>query len=214
MKTGGKILLAAVVAIAMGCIVLSSCKKEEEPEPDFSDFDSLGYEINDSITVHFGDQRWTSLEYTSRMEHDDISGFDWIYVETHKPGSRYPSIRMKFFRGVGAHTGSMTINDVGLGYTIPGALYGDGQCGYVFYYDSCEVHSPDGTVTSDWWPKDITMEVLRYIDSTDQATAYIHGTAFHYKDWVDSWEGGDVINVEDCETREFTITFGDLPVGH
>ncbi len=208
MKTGGKILFAAVLAVAMCCFVMTSCTPEEEPAPDFSDFDSLGYEINDSITVHFGDTRWTTLEYTSRMEHDELLGYDWIYVETHKPDSRYPAIRMKFFQGEGAHSGVMTINDVGLGYTVPGALYGDAQCGFVFYYENGVVHSPDGTVTSDWWPLNITMEVLRYNDSTRQATAYIHGTVFDYE----SWANREVANVEDCETREFTITFGDLPI--
>ena len=211
MKTGGKILWAAAVAIviAMGCIVLSSCKEEEE-EPDFSEYDSLGYEINDSITVHFGNQRWTTLDYEARMEHDDISAFDWIYVTAHFPGASYPYVRMKFFRGAGTHSATMTINDVGLGYTIPGALYGDPQCGHVFYYDRGVVHSPDGTNTSDWWTMEITQEVLRYVDSTKQATAYIHGTLFDYQSWVNR----EVTNVEDCETREFTITFGDLPVGN
>ena len=52
------------------------------------------------------------------------------------------------------------------------------------------------------------MEVLRYNDSTRQATAYIHGTVFDYE----SWANREVANVEDCETREFTITFGDLPI--
>ena len=208
MEIRGKIVVTALAAFVFGCLVFSSCKEEEE-EPDFSQYDSLGYEINDSITVHFGDQRWTTLDYAAHMEHDDISGFDWIYVDAKMPNASLPYVRMKFLRGKGSHSATMTINDVGLGYTIPGALYGDPQCGHVFYYERGVVHSPDGTNTSDWWPMEITQEVLSYNDTTKQATAYIHGTLFDYMSWVSR----EATNVEDCETREFTITFGDLPVG-
>ena len=208
MRTGKKILLGVAAAVAMGCLVLASCKKEEEVKPDFSEFDSLGYEINDSITVHFGNERWTTLEYVSRYEHDDVSGFDWIYLDAHMPGRTYPAIKVKMLRGEGVHSGTMSINNPGLGFTVPGALVGDPQCGNVLYYDSCQVTSPDGTKTSDWWPKDIRMEVLKYVDSTHQVTAYLSGTLFNYKSWVNQ----EVQNVEDAEVREFAITFGDLPL--
>ncbi len=203
-------MIAAMAAMVLGCVAFTACNRDDDEGPDYSEYDSLGYEINDSITVHFGDQRWTTLNYTAHVEHDDISGFDWIYVDAKNPSSsKFPYVRMKFFRGAGTHSATMTINDVGLGYTIPGALYGDSQCGHVFYFDSSEVHTPDGTVTSDWWPMDVTMEVLKFNDTTDVATAYIHGTVFDYASWVSR----EVVNVEDCEKREFTITFGDLPVG-
>lgn len=209
MKTSKVFLSALAVVIAFACVALVSCKKEEE-KPDFSDYDSLGYEINDSITVHFGNKRWTTLDYDAHVEHDDISGFDWIYVDAKNPdGGNFPFVRMKFFRGTGTHSGTMTINDIGLGYTIPGALYGDPQCGHVFYFEHARVNSPDGTVTSDWWPMEVTMEVLKFDKETNRATAYIHGTLFDYESWVNR----EILNVEDCEVREFTITFGDLNVG-
>lgn len=190
----------------MGCVALISCKPEEvEPV----NHDTLGFEINDSITVHFSDQRWTTLRYNARTERDSIASLDWIYVDARYPEGNFPFIRMKFLRGEGSHSASMTIHDIGLGYTIPGALSGDMQCGHVFYFERGEVHSPDGTVTSDWWPLNITMEVLNYDDSLKTATAYIHGTLFDYRSWVNR----EVVNVEDCDTVNFTITFGDLPVG-
>ena len=210
MKTGKKIFMAMAAAVALGCLVLVSCKKEPEPEPDFSDYDSLGFEITDSITVHFGDERWTTLEYSAYIEHEEISGFDWIYVTARKPGSTYPYINMKFFEGEGVHTGTLAINDPGIGYTIPGELTGDAKCGNVRYFEKCQVTSPDGTKTSDWLPLNIRMQVLKYVDSTHQATAYITGTLYDYKSWVNR----EVTNVEDAEVREFTITFGDLPVGN
>lgn len=200
----------AVVAafFFLGCFALCSCGPEEQPD---HGFDTLKppYEITDSILVNFGDEKWITLDYTARTEHDSISKFDWIYVDAKHPDGKFPRVRMKFFRNQGTFCGTMTIHDIGLGYTVPGALSGDAQCGYVFYYEDGEVRSPDGTVTSDWWPMDITMEVLRYVDSTKEATAYIHGVLFDYESWVKR----EVTNVEDCETREFTITFGDLYVG-
>ena len=198
--------MTALAAFVIGCLPFVSCKEEEEDV--FEDTFHVPYEITDSILVKFGDQRWTTLDYEAHIEHDDIWGFDWICVDAKNPDASLPRVKMKFFRGEGSHSATMTINDVGFGYTIPGALYGDAQCGHVFYFDREVVHSPDGTVTSDWWPMDITMEILRFIDSTNQATAYIHGTLFDYKSWVTR----EATNVEDCETREFTITFGDLPV--
>ena len=200
--------MALLVSALLGVAPFVACTPEEEPDAGFDTLNSE-YEITDSIMVDFGDTRWITLDYTAHIEHDDISGFDWIYVDAKNPGSNFPYVRMKFFRGEGTHSGVMAVHDIGLGYSIPGALTGDAQCGYVFYYEDSRVTSPDGTVTSDWWPMEITMEVLRYKDSTKQATAYIHGTLFDYESWVTR----DVVNVEDCETREFTITFGDLYVG-
>lgn len=208
MKIGFKMFFAAMATIAMGCFVLTACQPEPEPEPDFSEFDSLGYEIGDSIIVHFADERWATLNYTSYVEHEDLSGYDWINIIAHKEGSTYPFFKMKILKGEGVHAGHTSINDAGLGYTIPGAITGDPQCGSVFYYESSQVNSPDGTVTSDWWPLDISMSVLKYIDSTNQVTAYVTGTMFDYKSWVMR----EVENVEDAEVRDFTITFGDLPV--
>ena len=104
----------------------------------------------------------------------------------------------------------MSINDPGLGFTVPGAMTGDPQCGTVLYYEDGQVSSPDGTKTSDWWPLDIRMEVLKYVDSTKQVSAYVTGTLFDYESWVKR----DAVNVEDAEVREFTITFGELPVGN
>lgn len=207
MKSKRTILMTALAAFVIGCLPFVSCKEEEEDV--FEDTFDVPYEITDSILVKFGDERWSTLDYSASVVHDSISEFDWIYVDAKAPGANLPYVRMKFFRGAGTHSAHMTINNPGLGYTVPGSLYGDIQCGHVFYFDRGVVHSPDGTNTSDWWPMDITMEILRYIDSTDQATAYIHGTMFDYKSWIDR----EVTNVEDCETREFTITFGDLPVG-
>ena len=208
MKNSGKLFLAALAAVAMGCMVLVACQEEPEPEPDFSEYDSLGYEIGDSIIVHFGDERWTTLNYTSYVEHEELSGYDWINIIAHKDGVTYPRFKMKILKGEGVHAGHTSINDAGLGYTIPGAMTGDPQCGSVLYYENGQINSPDGTTTSDWWPLDISMSVLKYIDSTNQVTAYVTGTMFDYKSWVLR----EAENVEDAEVREFTITFGDLPV--
>lgn len=208
MKTGSKIMFVAAAAVMLGCMVLAACQPEPEPEPVHID-NPYGYEITDTIIVLFGDERWTTLEYTSRIVHEDLSGYDWIHIDAHKEGSPYPAFRMKILRGEGIHEGHMSINDPGLGYTVPGAMTGDPQCGSVLYFEDGQVSSPDGTKTSDWWPLDIRMEVLKYIDSTKQVSAYVTGTMFDYESWVKR----EAVNVEDAEVREFTITFGDLPVG-
>lgn len=208
MKTGVKFMLVAVVAAAIGCFALTSCQPEPEPEPVHID-NPYGYEITDTIIVIFGDERWTTLTYTSYMEHEELSGYDWIYINAHKEGSAYPAFKMKILRGEGVHSGHTSINDPGLGYTIPGAMVGDPQCGSVLYYENGQITSPDGTQTSDWWPLDVRMEVLTYNDTTKQVSAYVAGTMFDYKSWVLR----EAVNVEDAEVREFTITFGDLPIG-
>ena len=203
--------------MALGCIVAVSCKpEEEEPQHDFSEYDSLtDLEFTDSIIVKFGDMRWTTMEYTSHIEHEELSGFDWIFVEAHMPGSDYPEVRMKFFEGEGVHSAQMTVHHLPEGYTVPGeGMYGDSQCGYARYYEQGEVTSPDGTRLPDWRAKDITMEVLKYVDSTKQATAYIHGTLINYRSWVEHWNDEEMLDIDSVETKTFSITFGDLPISH
>jgi len=202
------IFFIGTAIVALSLLSLTSCKKEEVPENDYSDYDSLDLDFNDSITVYFGDDRWTTLVYDSYVEHEELSGFDWIYLEAHKPGFTYPKIKLKMFQGEGIHEADMTVNDAGLGYTVPGALYGDSKCGTIFYYEDGEVSSPDGTRTSDWWPMHVSMSVLKYVDSTSKVTAYITGTMFDYESWVNR----DVLYVDSAEQRELKITFGELPV--
>lgn len=212
MKNAKGLLMIAVSAmVALGSIMSAGCKKEEPENHNYTD-DSLGLEFSDSIIVNFGDVRWATLEYTSHMEHEELQEIDWIFVEAHKPGVTYPAVKMKFFEGEGAHSAEMTINDPGLGYTVPGELYGDAQCGYALYYEKGQVTSPDGTKTSDWRPLEITMEVMEYIDSSRQATAYIHGTLFNYGSWYNSWIAGNPIDLDSVETKPFSITFADLTV--
>ncbi len=199
-------IASAVVALSL--LSLVSCQDDEIPGNDYSDYDSLDLDFNDSITVYFGNDRWTTLVYDSYVEHEELSGFDWIYLEAHKPGSTYPKIKLKMFQGEGVHEADMTVNDAGLGYTIPGALYGDSKCGTIFYYEDNEVVSPDGTHTSDWWPMHVSMSVLKYVDSTSKVTAYITGTMFDYESWVNR----EVQYVDSAEMREIKITFGELPV--
>jgi len=199
-------IAAAVAALSLVCLV--SCEPEEIPQNDYSDYDSLGLDFNDSITVYFGDDRWTTLTYNSYIQHEELSGYDWIFIEAHKPGSSYPKIKLKIYEGEGVHEADMSINDVGLGYTIPGALVGDGKCGTIFYYENGEVTSPDGTRTADWWPMHVSMSVLKYVDSSSRVTAYITGTMFDYRSWVDR----EVLDVDSTEQREIKITFGELPV--
>ena len=57
-------------------------------------------------------------------------------------------------------------------------------------------------------------EVMKYIDSSKLATAYIHGTMFDYGTWYRSWMAGEPIDIDSVETRPFSITFADLPVIH
>ncbi len=206
-------MIVVAMLLAFGCVAAVSCKPEEvDPGHDFNE-DTLGLEFSDSIIVKFGDLRWTTKSYTSLFEHDEMWDHNWIYVDCHKPGSAYPRVKMKFFEGEGSHSAQMTINyNEAVGYSIPGELYGDGQCGYALYYEEGEVSSPDGTSTSDWRPMEITMEVLKYVDSTHLTTAYIHGTMFNYGSWYRSWVEGAPLDIDSVETRTFSITFGDLPI--
>ena len=210
-----KIFTAAVAAMMMlGCLSALGCQEEEEVNHNYTDT-SVGLEFSDSIIVRFGDTRWTTIDYTSSMEHDDVWNYDWILVETHKPGSTFPAVKMKFFEGEGVHSASMVVYDSPLGYSIPGLeMYGDAQCGYAYYYETGEVSAPDGTRLSDWQAKEVTMEVMKYVDSSRQATAYIHGTLYNYRSWYESWLVGDPIEIDSIETRPFSITFAELPVGH
>lgn len=215
MKHGDKILSLAVVAfMSLACITAIGCKKpEEDNHTSFTDT-ATGLEFSDSIIVNFGNERWVTLDYSSHMEHDELYGYDWILVDAHKPGVTYPAVKMKFFEDEGVHSAQMTVNNTGLGYRVPGEMYGDPQCGYALYYEKGEVSSPDGTHLSDWRTKEITMEVMKYIDSSKLATAYIHGTMFDYGTWYRSWMAGEPIDIDSVETRPFSITFADLPVIH
>ncbi len=208
MKHKATNVLAVLAVFSMACLPFLSCSHEEDETHGFDSIESP-YEITDSILVIFGNEQWSTLDYTSKYVHDSIYDYDWVYVDAHYPGKTYPRVRMKFFQGKGTHSAAAVINDLGLGYTVPGLMTGDPLCGDIFYYEKTTVHSPDGTLTSDWWPMEITMEILDFNESDSLATAYIHGTLFDYASWVSR----EVTNVEDCEMREFTITFGDLPVG-
>lgn len=213
MKTKKSIfrIFTTSILLAMGCIIAVGCKEEEEEDHSYTDT-TTGLEFSDSIIVNFGSLRWTTLDYTSYIEHDDIYDYDWIFVNAHKPGSTYPAVKMKFFEGEGVHSAVLTVNNTGLGYNVPGEMYGDAQCGFASYYEKGEVSSPDGTKLSDWRTKEITMEVMKYVDSSKQATAYIHGVMFNYANWYNSWLEGNPVDIDSVETRTFSITFSELPV--
>lgn len=205
------LMLTVLAVLLSGSLALTSCQPEEDTGPDYSQYmDSTGLEITDSITVIFDGKRWTTLDFTANFVQEENSIYQWAYIKAHKPGSTYPAIFLKMYLAEGDHTCYMTFNDPGLGYIIPGALAGDPQGGALYYYNTREVTSPDGTKTSDWWPLMVKTSVKDYNSSTGELTAVVTATMFDYYSWVTR----DVLSADSCETREVSVTFGGLSIHH
>lgn len=214
MKDLKQIALFAVVALVAGSTLFTACKEDPPPppKPDTHDTrwdDSTGIAISDTLVVMFGDQRWTTLNYDSYLdESDPFALYRWVDIDAHAPGAAYPRVKIRMVLDEGNHSAHMTINDPGTGFTVPGRLIGDQQCGYIYYYDSCDVYSPDGTYTSDWWPLEVTMSVLEYIREEERLTGRIIATMFDYKSWLDR----EVLTVDSAETRQLIVSFGNMKV--
>lgn len=203
-------MLLASMLVVFGSVAMTSCGEEEPTEHHFTEYDdSTGLAITDSITVIFDGKQWKSLTYTAEIQQQQYSIYRWAVITAHKPGSRFPAFKLRIFLEPGGnHTNQLTINDPGLGYSVPGELTGDSRGGSLVYYENYEVKSPDGTRTGDWWPLELTTSVLKYDNNERMLTARVTARMFYYKDWVDR----TVTNVEDCRTCQMSITFGGLPL--
>ena len=211
MKRKAEIRITALMALLIGCPLMFACGGEEEPEEHhYSEYDdSTGLAVTDSITVIFGDKTWKSLTYSAVITQEQYSVYRWAEIKANKPGSDFPAFKLKIFLEPGGnHTTQLAVNNPGLGYTVPGALTGDSKGGSLLYYEKGEVRSPDGTRTSDWWPLQITTSVLKYDNKDGKLTARVTARMFNYRSWVDR----EKLNVEDCEQRDLSITFGGLPL--
>ena len=205
MRKSLHILAILGILIPSAALMLSSCKKEVKEEIHFDEYDdSTGLEITDSITVIFDGKQWKTLTYTSYIEQGEVVNNKWAVIKAHKPNSAYPAFLLKVFLEEGNHTTYMTINDPGMGFTIPGRLTGDAKGGALYYYENKTLSSPDGTRTSDWWPMEVTTSVLQYREN--RLTARIVATMFDYESWVNR----EVMNVDSCEQKSLSITFGQL----
>lgn len=215
MKDLKQIALFAVVAVVAGSTLFTACHEDPPPPPPPVDHidhqwdDSTGIAISDTLVVQFGDERWTTLNYEAILdESDPMSPYRWVNVTAHAPGAAFPRLKMHMVLVEGNHSSHMTVNDPGTGYTIPGRLTGDGMCGYIYYYENEVVHSPDGTVTSDWWPWDVTMSVLEYNREEELLTARVIATMFDYASWLNR----EVLLVDSAERRQLIVSFGNLKV--
>lgn len=225
MKKHIKMLAWGVAAIATACMVFIACKKEEpipepEPEPDttYNEYsDSTGLEISDSILVIFGDKRWKTLAYSAYIdsEYTSTQAFnEWVILEAHPKTSHFPRVKLRFLKEEGNHTTNLSINNPGIGHTVPGRLTGDIKGGDIRYYETEEIYQPDGTKTSDWWPLNVTNSVLEYDQYRNTVTARFTGKMFNYKQWLDDAAHNSPINVEDADTASIVVTFGHLKIIH
>lgn len=204
--------IAAAALLTAGILATSACNKEDEPsEHHYTEYDdSTGLAITDSITVIFGDQEWKTLTYTVSYEEQEMSSYRWAVINAHKPGRNYPAFKLHLFLEPGNHSSYLTINDPGLGYTVPGALTGDSKGGALYYFEKGYIYSPDGTYTSDWWPLEITTSVLKYNNQEGELTARVTAKMFEYRTWLDGQNAGENINVSDCAQKTLSVTFGGL----
>lgn len=214
MKDLKQIALFAVVALVAGSTLFTACKEDPPPppKPDTHDDrwdDSTGIAISDTLVVMFGDERWTTLNYEAVLdESDPMSPYRWVNITAHAPGATFPKVIIHMVLEEGNHMAHMTVNDPGTGYTVPGRLAGDAMCGYVYYYEKEAVHSPDGTLTSDWWPWEVTLSVLEYKREEELLTARVIAKMFDYASWIDR----EVTLVDSAERRDLIVAFGNLKV--
>lgn len=225
MKKYTKLLSSVAATLAVASMVFSACKKEDpvpepEPEPDttYNEYsDSTGLEISDSIIVIFGETTWKTLDYTSHIdsEYTSTQAFnEWVVLEAHPKNASYPRVKLRFLKEEGNHTTHLSINNPGIGHTIPGRMVGDIKGGDIRYYEHEELYQPDGTRTSDWWPLDITNSVLEYDQYRNTVTARFTGHMFNYKQWIDASINNEPIDVEAADSCSITVTFGRLKIIH
>lgn len=214
MKDLKQIALFAVVALVAGSTAFTACKEDHPAPPPIDTHDdrwddSTGIAISDTLTVILGDEKWQTLTYSAALDTTDtLSIYRWVDIRAHADGATYPKIKLRMLLEEGNHTSHIAVNDLGMGYSIPGRLTGDGKCGYLFYYENDELVSPDGTATSDWWPWEITMSMLEYDRENRTITARVTGSMFHYESWLNH----EVQYVDSAERRDIIISFGGLKV--
>ena len=204
-----QIILFAVIAVATGCIILTSCEDKPFPIPDTHDTrfdDSTGIRITDTVTVKFGDTTWQTLFYDATIDEDSMSIYRWADINVHANGAEFPRFKLHILLENGNHSAQMAVVNPVTGYTVPGRLAGDIKCGYIFYYEDKELYAPDGTYSSDWWPWNITLSVLDYNRKDEKLTARVTATMFDYE----SWMAREVLSVDSAEHRELIIAFGNM----
>lgn len=217
MKNLKQIALFAAMALVTGSTLFTACGDDPPPPPppDTHDDrwdDSTGIAISDTLVVMFGDKRWSTLNYEAYLDDSNpLSTYRWVDITAHAPGATFPRLTMRMILEEGNHSAYMTINHpTGTSFSVPGRLTGDNQCGYVYYYEDEALHSPDGTLTSDWWPKEVTMSVLEYIREDELITGRVIATMFDYASWLNR----EVQDVDEAETRQLIISFGNLKVNY
>lgn len=209
MRNLKQIILFVAIATIAGCLALTSCKDEPIVVPDTHDSrwdDSTNIPISDTVVVRFGDTTWQTLHYEASIDEDSMSIYRWANISVHANGKTFPKFKLHILLEPGNHSAHMSVNDPGIGYTIPGRLTGDIKCGHVFYYDDKELYAPDGTYSADWWPWDITLSVLDYNREKELLTARVIATMFDYESWMKR----EVQSVDSAEQRQLIIAFGDM----
>lgn len=217
MKDLKQIALFVIVALVAGSTLFTACGDDPPPPPppDTHDDrwdDSTGIAISDTLVVMFGDERWGTLNYEAYLDDSDpLSTYRWVDIIAHAPGAQLPRVTMRMLLEEGNHSAHMIINHPeGTSYSVPGRLTGDNQCGNVYYYEGEPLHSPDGTLTSDWWPLNVTISVLEYKREEELLTARVIATMFDYASWLNR----EVLDVDSAETRQLIVSFGNLKVNY
>lgn len=217
MKDLKQIALFAIVALVAGSTLFTACGDDPPPPPppDTHDDrwdDSTGIAISDTLVVMFGDERWGTLNYEAYLDDSDpLSTYRWVDIIAHAPGAQLPRVTMRMLLEEGNHSAHMIINHPeGTSYSVPGRLTGDNQCGNVYYYEGEPLNSPDGTLTSDWWPLNVTISVLEYKREEELLTARVIATMFDYASWLNR----EVLDVDSAETRQLIVSFGNLKVNY
>lgn len=240
MKKYAKIFGLLFAAVCIASMVFSACRKEMPPVPEIPPVpdttydgyneDTVGLEIGDSISVKFGDERWSTLEYDSHIVTDSLgTHLQWIFIEAHYPGEEYPKFSLKILKEQGDHTGRMipsTVTTVETPTTQPRqftmpvpSLAGDMKCGSLYYYSSDSaayaLRMTDGLQLGDWWPWELKTSVLscQYNNAGELLlTGRCIARMFDYLDWITCQQSGAPINVEEAEVKPLLISFGALKI--
>lgn len=163
------------------------------------------FEEERGVKVTFGTTTWEAGYVNAQLATNGV-----LLSCGQTDATTYPIIQMLYLPESGSiTTGTVTGNLVLTYDEAAGSVYFDFGNPYLWYFESNNIAFNSGTVAGDWMSKTATLNITALDLNAMTGSMTANATMAHMTDILTP-EGMTSIDVNDCETRDLTVTVTNL----
>lgn len=164
------------------------------------------FEEESGVKVTFGTTTWEAGYVNAQLATNGM-----MIAAGQTNATTYPIIQMMYQLengtiSTGTTTGGLVLQYVEAEHTV----YFDFGNPYLFYFESTNISFGSGTVAGDWMSKNVTLNITDLDLNAMTGTMTANATMAHLMDIFNDAGQMTSVNVDDCETRDLTVTVKNL----